>query len=388
MRHFIATALGAVVALSGVSAMQQRRVTVGNASAPFSDAVTAGPLVFVSALTGIEDEGSKAGGVEAATRGVLSRLRDVLDSAGSSMTQVLNVNVYLKRADDFDAMNAAYREFFVADRPARTTVVTDLPSGTLVQMSAVAALKGVAREVLHPAGWLASPRPYSLIVRAGDFVFLAGLVSRRGSHDRVVRGPVSLQTRTILDNAGALLRAAGLDYSDVVAARVFLTDDSFFEAMNDEYRKYFTAGAPARATAITSLMGADAQVEISLIATTAEKQSLGPSLWPTLPISSAVRAGGLTFLSGAMGNTESNRDDAAAQARETFARIGKTLETAGLSYADVVDTTVYLPDLWQRAKVDAVYREIFPTAPPARSLVGARLSTRDAAIEILVTAAK
>jgi len=368
--------------------MQQRRITVEPGSAAFSTAVAAGDLVFVSSLSGMEDETGRPGDVEAATRSVLGRLRDVLEAAGSSVSQLLNVTVCLRRADDFEPMNAAYREFFATDRPARTTVVTSLAPGALVQMSAVAALKGVARQVLHPPGWAASPRPYSYIVGAGGFVFLSGLVSRRGADDRVVPGSVALQTKTILDNAGALLRAAGLDYSDVVTARVFLTDDSYFEAMNDEYRKYFTSGAPARATAITGLVGVDAQVEISLVATTGEKQSLGPSLWPTLPISSAVRAGGLTFLSGAMGNTASNRDDVAAQTREAFARIGRTLEGAGLSYADVVETTVYLPDLWQRAKVDAVYREIFPAAPPARSLMGARLATGDAAIEILVTAAK
>lgn len=368
--------------------MQQRRSIPGPVSAPFSAAVTAGGLVFVSALTGVEEEGRQPGDVAAATRDVLGRLRQVLESGGSSLGQVLNVNVYLKRGSDFDAMNAAYREFFVTDRPARTTVVTDLGSGALLQMSAVAVPVGVARDVLQPAGWMKSPRPYSFIVRAGGFVFLSGLVSRQGSDDQVVPGPVALQTKTILDNAGTLLHAAGLDYSDVVAARVFLTDDSYFETMNDEYRRYFSSHPPARATVITGLMGADAQVEISLVAAAGEKQSLGPSVWPTLPISSAVRAGGLTFLSGAMGNSDTNRDDVAAQARETFARIGRTLETGGLALAEVVDCTVYLLDLWQRAKLEPVFREVFPTSPPACSVIGARLSTRDAAVEVLVTAAK
>jgi 2-iminobutanoate/2-iminopropanoate deaminase len=362
-----------VLVLSGVAFMQQQR-----------DAVAAGGFVFMSGLTGSD----AAGDVTAATRGVLTRMRDVLGKAGSSLPQVLNVTVYLKQAGDFDAMNTAYREFFTSDLPARTTVVTDLPSGVLVQISAVAAPQGTPREVLHPAGWMKSPRPYSYIVRSGQLVFLAGLVSRRGSDDQVVPGPVALQTRTILDNAGQLLRAAGLDYSDVVAARVFLTDDSMFETMNDEYRTYFADLPPARATAIVGLMGADAQVEISLIASTDGKVSLGPTIAPTLPVSAAVRAGHLLFLSGAMGNTAANRDDAAAQARETFGHLKQTLALAGASFADVVDSTVYLPNVHDAAKVDAVFNEIFPTAPPARTLAGAKLSTRDAAVEILITAVK
>jgi len=365
----------------------QQRVTLGPSSAPFSEAVAAGGLVFVSALTGMEEEEGRTNDVGAAARDVLRRMRAVLDASGASIAQVVNVNVFLRQAGDFEAMNAAYREVFTGDLPARTTVVTTLERGALIQMSAVAVPNGVKREILHPAGWMKSPRPYSYAVRAGGFVFLAGLVSRRPSDDQVVPGPVALQTRTILDNAGALLRSAGLDYADVVATRVFLTDDSFFESMNDEYRKYFTHDPPARATAITGLMGNDAQVEVSIVASTTRKQILGPSVWPTIPVATAVRAGGITFLSGALGNTDANRDDVEAQARETFARIGKTLDTAGLSFADVVDTTVYLPDVWQRAKLDTVYREIFPTQPPARSLVGARLATRDAVVEVLVTAA-
>ena len=75
-----------------------------------------------------------------------------------------------------------------------------------------------------------------------------------------------MQTSTVLDNAGILLKTAGLTYADVVSARVFLVDDTYFEAMNDEYRRYFTTEPPARATAITGLMGPDATVEISFIA--------------------------------------------------------------------------------------------------------------------------
>ena len=75
-------------------------------------------------------------------------------------------------------------------------------------------------------------------MRANGLVFLSGLISRRGTDDKPVLGPVSVQVRTILDNAGTLLKTAGLTHRDVVAAKVFLTDDTFFEAMNDEYRSF------------------------------------------------------------------------------------------------------------------------------------------------------
>ena len=318
----------------------------------------------------------------------IGRLQQSLESAGSSLGQTLNVHVYLRRAGDFDAMNTVYRERFAVDPPARTTVVTDLANGALVEMSAIAVPVGTTREVVHPAGWMKSPRPYSYIVRANGLAFFAGLVSRRPSDDQIVPGPVGLQTRTILDNAGGLLRAAGLGYQDVVAARVFLTDDSMFEAMNVEYRTHFATEPPARATAITSLMGSDATVEISLIASSLEPQAFGPTVSPTLPISTGVHAGRLWFLSGVTGDTDANRGDVVAQTREVLTRLKHTLETAGLTMADVADCTVYLTDVWQSAKVDAVLREFFPTDPPARTMVGARLAARDAVVEILLTAVK
>ncbi len=368
--------------------MQDRRVVnVGVPGALYSTAVTAAGFVFLSGVTGTGDDGKLAGpDIESQTRRTIARLAAALEAAGSSLAQAVSVHVYLRRASDFQAMNDVYRQSFADKPPARTTVVADLADGALIGMSAVAVPAGAPREVLHPAGWAQSSRPYSLIVRAGGLVFLAGLVSRRGVDDSVVAGSINIQARTVLDNAGVLLKTAGLSYADVVAALVFLTDDTYFEAMNDEYRKYFTQDPPARSTAVTDLMGLETTVEITLIATTGRKEVLGASVSPSLPLSPAVRAGDLVFLSGVLGNTSTNGDDVAGQARETMARIGRTLDGIGLSFRHVVDNTIYLPDLGQQKKVDDVYREFFPTEPPARTSVGARLVTRAGLIEMMMTA--
>ena len=371
-------------------AMQDRRVVNDKlgAAGPFSTAVSAGGLVFVSALSGTVDDGKLSGtDIQAQTRRVLDRLRGILEQAGSSLAQAVSVHVYLRRAADFEAMNGVYRTYFAEAPPVRTTVVTDLAEGALVAMSAVAAPVGALRDVLHPAGWIKSPRPYSYIVRTGSLVFLAGLVSRRGSDDQVVPGPVPLQVRQILDNAGVLLKTAGVSYEDVVSARVFLTDNSFFEAMNEEYATYFKSTPPARATAVTDLMGVDASVEITLVATTGERQVLGPALSPSLPISSAVRAGDFVFLSGVLGNTDTNINDIAGQTRETFERIRRTLDTVGLSFPHIVDNTIYLPDTRNQKRVDEICHEFFPNDPPARTSVGARLVIRSGLIEMMMTAA-
>ncbi len=380
----------------GLSSHQDRRIldtnAVVNTGRPGDvldpPAVIAGGFIYTSGLVGLDPAGhSDNQDVGAEVRRALERLRTVLEAAGSSLAQTVSVTVYLRDPRDFDAMNTVYREFFADKQPARTTVGVELPHGAQVMVSAIAVPNGVTREVFHPAGWAKSPRPYSYAVRAGDLVFLSGLVSRRGSDDQVVIGSVQTQTRTILENAGTLLRTAGLSFANVVAARVFLTDDTQFEAMNDEYGRYFSDRPPARATAITRLMGNDSSVEISLIASTTEKQIIGPNVSPSLPVSTAVRVGPRVFLSGVLGNTDANVGDVVAQTRETLIRIQRTLDLAGVTFADMVDTTVYLPDLWQSDRVDSVYREFF-LPPPARSTIGAKLVTRAGLVEFMTTVVK
>jgi 2-iminobutanoate/2-iminopropanoate deaminase len=378
-----------MLCLSGVVTVQERRIVAGEPAGSFSQAVVAGGLIYVSAVSGTDAPGRGAEpNVGLETRRVLEKLGAALEASGSSLGQAVSLSVYLKSASDFDAMNAVYREFFQEQPPARTTVAAELAGGALVEMSAVAVPNGAPRETLLPAGWMKSPRPYSYIVRAGDLVFLSGLVSRRGTDDQVIAGTVTLQVKTILDNAVTLLRTAGLTLDDVVAARVFVTDDLYFEEMNNQYRRYFAVGPPARATAVTGLMGADAKVEITLVATSEDKRVIGPLVSPTLPVSTAIRAGRRLFLSGVVGNTDANNEDPAAQTRETLVRVGRTLEMAGASFADVVDSTLYVKDIWQASKINDVYREFFPKDPPARTMVGAKLISRPALIEMMMTAVK
>jgi 2-iminobutanoate/2-iminopropanoate deaminase len=381
------TALQAAIGLILVFATAPQSRSSGQ---PSRSVVAAGGLIYVSSITSPPAAAlpttSTVSEIDRQTRAVLDELHQDLSTAGSSLADVVNVNVFLRHPSDFDAMNAVYRTYFADSPPARTTVGVDLPPDVLIQVSAVAVPTGTSRLTLQPSTWAKSPRPYSYMVRAGDLVFMSGLVSRRGTDDQVVPGPVSLQTRTILDNVGTLLRTAGLTYDDVVATRVFLVDDSDFEAMNTEYRRRFASDPPARATAITGLMGSDAMVEISLIASALPKEIIGPLVSPTLPVSTAVRAGSRVFLSGVTGTTDSNAADPASQATEALGHLSHALSLAGLAPADVVDTTVYLPRLSDAPAVDEVYGGFFGADPPARTVAGAKLISRTGLVEIMATA--
>jgi reactive intermediate/imine deaminase len=359
---------------------------------PYSHAVRAGGLIYVSGTLAQDASGEMVGkgDVGVQTRRVVERIRDLLVAAGSSLDQVVSVTVYLKSASDFSAMNAAYRTFWPKDPPTRTTVVTDLVlPDALVELSMIAVPSGAERVVVHPQDWMAAPNPYSYAIRTGDTLFLSGLVSRNGKDNAVIPGDIATQTRVVMDNAGQLLKAAGMSYANVVSARVYLPDVSVFQQMNEAYRSYFASVAPpARATVKAAFAGSQSAVEITMIATSSRREPISDGRPANPNLSSAIRAGNRLYLSGMLGNTPDNKGDMKAQTGETLARIRRTLDAAGYSPSDVVDSIVYLTDLEAFGAMNDVYRGFFQTGFPARATVGVGLVSPDASVEIMMTAVK
>ena len=110
------------------------------------------------------------------------------------------------------------------------------------------------------------PYPFSQVVEANGFVFLAGQVGDSpGGHGAVPAGIVP-ETRAMLDNVGRLLHAAGLDYADVVKSTVYLRDFGDFAEFNTVYREYFPTEPPTRATVGVTALAADFRIEIEVIA--------------------------------------------------------------------------------------------------------------------------
>ena len=354
---------------------------------PYSPAVKAGGFVYLSGTLAQDDAGVIAGDAAAQTRRVIERMRGVLEASGSSLGQVLSVTVYLKSAADFAAMNDAYRAFWSKDPPTRTTVIADLVlPEALVEMSMVAAPSGAERTIIHPANWMKSPNPYSYAIRSGDTLFLSGLVSRNGRDNSVVAGDVRAQTKVVLDNAGELLAAAGMTHAHVVSARVFMPDAAGFQQMNETYRGYFPSAPPSRATVKAGLAGAQYQVEITMIASSSKKEVIADGRPASPNLSTAIRAGRRLYLSGMLGNTDTNAGDAGAQTRETLARIRTALTAAGCTPADVVDSLVYLTDVKAFAAMNEVYRPFFEKDFPARTTVQTGLMAPGAVVEIMMTA--
>ncbi len=118
-------------------------VATGHAPAaigPYSQAVRAGNLLFLSGQLGLDPQtGQLAEGIEAQTKQVLSNLAAVLAAGGSSFERVVKTVIFLADLSDFAVVNALYGAVFTGAPPARSTVqVAALPRNGLVEIEMIA----------------------------------------------------------------------------------------------------------------------------------------------------------------------------------------------------------------------------------------------------------
>ncbi len=108
--------------------------------------------------------------------------------------------------------------------------------------------------------------PYSQAVRVGDLVFLSGQIPLDPATGEIVQGDTAEQTRRVMENLGAVLRAAGADFSEVVRSTVYLVNLADFGKVNEVYGGYFSSEPPARVTVQVAALPRGASVEIEMIA--------------------------------------------------------------------------------------------------------------------------
>lgn len=109
--------------------------------APYSQAIRAGNLVFVSGQLALRPGDTAPGPaeIEGQTEQVFANLRAILEAAGSSLDKLVKTTVFLQNLDDFAGMNSVYARHVGDTPPARSTVeVARLPSGALVEIEAIA----------------------------------------------------------------------------------------------------------------------------------------------------------------------------------------------------------------------------------------------------------
>jgi 2-iminobutanoate/2-iminopropanoate deaminase len=108
--------------------------------------------------------------------------------------------------------------------------------------------------------------PYSQAVRSGSFLFCSGQIPLDPKSGNIVPGDIAIQTRRVLDNIAAILKAENLTFDHVVKTTIFLTNLGDFQTVNEIYGSYFKQDPPARSTVQVAALPKSVSVEIEVIA--------------------------------------------------------------------------------------------------------------------------
>ena len=142
----VLSVLSVLLVLSGC-ATQRRIISTENAPkalAVYSQGVEVGNTLYLAGQIGLDPATRKLveGGVQAETRRAIENCRAVLEAAGYSLKDVVQVQVLLANIDDYQAMNEVYATFFKENPPARAAyAVAALPAGAQVEVL-MTAVKG------------------------------------------------------------------------------------------------------------------------------------------------------------------------------------------------------------------------------------------------------
>ena len=281
---------------------------------PYSPGMGAGAFLYVSGQGARDAAGKLPEGIPAQARQCLNNVKDILEAGGLTTRHVVAVQLYLASLANLPEVDKVYKEFFPEELPARVVVgVTRLPTGTPIEITVVA-LKDLTRKKVTPAG-----------VWAGDRIYL---------------NPVSAPTFAVAWRE--LMRTftvAGLNRKSLV-----------FE---NTYALAKTTDAEIRVATLPE--GAKS----SVFAVAAKK--------PGEVLRTGCREdSGTLFCEVRPSSGQGSIED---QTKELFAKLKERLDAHGFKLEDIVATNVWMNNLDDFQRMNAVYATYFGSAPPTRTTI-------------------
>jgi len=122
------------------------------------------------------------------------------------------------------------------------------------------------KKVINAPGGPGALGPYSQAVRAGGLLFLSGQLPIDPVTNDLAYSGIAVQLHQIFANVKTILKHEGLGLKDIVKCTVYLSDMSEFDAMNQEYGKYFKEEPPARVCLQVAKLPRGANIEVDVIA--------------------------------------------------------------------------------------------------------------------------
>jgi reactive intermediate/imine deaminase len=345
---------------------------------PYSPGIFAGDFLYVSGQGARLPDGKFPPTPQEQVRQSLENVKSIIDAAGLTMEHIVYTQVYLHQSVSYDDLNKVWPSYFAKNSPARAVLgVHRMPTETPVEVSAVAVrelgMKKIVSSPVMPSGSVNSAG-----VIAGDRLYVSGMLGRDGATGKIPDSPAA-QVQLSLDRVGAVLKAAGLDFRHLVFVNPYLTRQIPMNALNQVYAKYFEYGnTPARATIEVNHLAYGANIEFTGVAVmdlakrlAVRPKNMGPSptaspcVWGGDTLFCSAKSGFLTGMNGGI-----YADNVEDQVRMSMRNLLDGLEEAGINFSHVVSSNVYVDNLDEFAKMNAIYGRYFPPkSPPTRTTV-------------------
>jgi len=340
----------------------------------YSPAVDAGDYVYISAQGPRRPDGSLPATFGAQVRQALDNIKTIVESAGITMEHVVYTQVYLEDMGKYAEMNDAFAEYFAKTPPARAVLgVARIPNPP-IQINAVAVRSLADKRAVYPSQYKSGEAAAPGIL-THDRLFISSMSGSDPATGKVPDDPAA-QVDLALDRMQAVVKAAGLEMSNVVFVNPYLTSAIPMRVMNERYARRFEFGnTPGRATIEVSSLPGGAHIEYTGVAVRdlQQRKAVRPKNMPPSPTASpCVFAGDTLYCSAKSGFIPGQHGGVYAtttphQLRQTMRNLLDNLEEAGMSFDQVVSTTVYLDDLSDLNAFDNVYTQYFGPVLPSRT---------------------
>jgi reactive intermediate/imine deaminase len=337
-----------------LSAADKKIITPANGVppvGPYSPGILAGDYLYISGQGAAKPDGSFPATTEEQTAQTLTNVRRIVEGAGLTMEHIVYAHVYLKDIAGIDDMNRAWRNAFPANPPARVVLgIQKMPVDTPVEITVVAVRDLGTKRVIQPSAL------ESRGVLTADRLYISSCPT--------------------LDGMGEVLKAANLDLRNLAFVNPYVTAKTRISDMNQDYARHFESGnTPARATIEVAALPGGAAIAFTGVAARdlALRRAVRPKNMPPSPTASpCVFIGDTLFCSAKSGfipgpNGGIYASTVETQLRQTMRNLLDGLEEAGMTFADVVATNVYLDDVAEFTRMNKVYAEYFGKIPPTRT---------------------
>ncbi|MCY3886151.1 MAG: Rid family hydrolase [Chloroflexi bacterium] len=339
---------------------------------PASPAVQVGDLLFIGGQTALDENGRAIapGDVAAQTRHIFDRIGELLEAAGGTTDDLVDIISFHKDPRDMDAVFDTARDYLThAKHPAWTAVGSQgfWVSENLLGIRAIAHL-GQARKDSYTPDTMKWLRQFPMAggCRKGDLLFVSGQMAADADGFITTPGDHAAQARYAINRIREIVEMAGASMDDVIDLIAFNRDARGMDAAVDTWMEEVVSNVhPANAPTVTSI-GTTGLYRLGLLGAYRVIADLSPGprvaqtppsiWWHTLPIAGGCKKEGGHLITIA-GEVASDGDgniitpgNTATQARYAFNRIKEVLEAFGASMEHVVEVMSFHKDprAWER----------------------------------------